>query len=233
MIIKIPFREKTNDIKRNLETVLTELEESKDIDFLFFNEGFLQGNESLSFKYKDDVEVSRFQNGAEIASIKDALKGKKISIGLGYYENYKGGLYNSFIVLGKNGNNILNYRTNSKNWKPIDACADYREGEKLFSFRVKDSEVGVVSYFDLLDEANLSKLVNMDGEVDLFLCMGILSKEEFEDRESEFFKISEIFDKPILLYLRDKTDGLVLILKHGKVIKEDKLKIGEDYIFTM
>lgn len=233
MIIKIPFRENTNDIKRNLETVLKELEESKDIDFLFFNEGFLQGNESLSFKYKDDVEVSRFQNGAEIASITEALKRKGISISLGYYENYKGGLYNSFIVLGKNGNNILNYRTNSKNWKPIDACADYREGEKLFSFRVKDSEVGVVSYFDLLDEANLSKLVNMDGEVDLFLCMGILSKGEFMDRESEFFKISEIFDKPILLYLRDKTDGLVLILKHGKVIKEDKLKIGEDYIFTM
>lgn len=233
MIIKIPFRENTNDIKRNLETVLKELEESKDIDFLFFNEGFLQGNESLSFKYKDDVEVSRFQNGAEIASIKDALKGKNILIGLGYYENYKGGLYNSFIVLGKNGNNILNYRTNSKNWKPIDACADYREGEKLFSFRVKDSEVGVVSYFDLLDEANLSKLINMDAEVDLFCCMGNLSKEEFKEREKEFFKISEIFDKPILLYLRQMTDGLVLILKHGKVIKKDELKIGEDYIFTM
>lgn len=233
MIIKIPFRENTNDIKRNLETVLKELEESKDVDFLFFNEGFLQGNESLSFKYKDDVEVSRFQNGAEIASIKEALEEKESTIGFGYYENYKGGLYNSFIVLGKNGNNILNYRTNSKNWKPIDACADYREGEKLFSFKVKDSEVGVLSYFDLLDEANLSKLVNMDGEVDLFCCMGNLSKEEFEDRKSEFFKISEIFDKPILLYLRDKTDGLVLILKHGKVIKEDKLKTGEDYIFTM
>ena len=233
MIIKIPIRENSNDIQKNLKVILQEIKESREVDLILFNEGFLQGFDSFNFEYKHDVEIARFQNSIEIASIKDALKGKDIAIGLGYYENFKGGLYNSYMVLGKDGKEIINYRTNSTHWKVENACADYREGEKLYSFRVKDSEVGVVSSFDLLDEENLSKLVNMDAEVDLFYCNGVLSKEEFEQRKREFLKISEIFDKPILLYLRDKTCGLVLILKHGKIIKEDNLRMGDEYIINI
>ena len=233
MIIKIPIRENYDDIENNLKVILNEIEDSSEVDLILFNEGFLQGFEGFSFEYKNDVEIARFQNSMEIANIKDALKEKNMAVGFGYYENFKGGLYNSFIVLGKDGKEIINYRTNSTHWKAKNACADYREGERLYSFRVKDSEVGVVSYFDLLDETSLSKLINMDAEVDLFCCSGILSKEEFKERESEFLKISEIFDKPILLYLRDKTCGLVLLLKHGKVLKEDNLKMEDEYIFTI
>ncbi|WP_237036517.1 nitrilase-related carbon-nitrogen hydrolase [Mediannikoviicoccus vaginalis] len=233
MIIKIPIRENYDDIENNLKVILNEIEDSSEVDLILFNEGFLQGFEAFSFEYKNDVEIARFQNSMEIASIKDTLKEKNMAVGFGYYENFKGGLYNSFIVLGKNGKEIINYRTNSTHWKAKNACADYREGERLYSFRVKDSEVGVVSYFDLLDETSLSKLINMDAEVDLFCCMGNLSKEEFKEREKEFLKISEIFDKPILLYLRDKTCGLVLLLKHGKVLKEDNLKMEDEYIFTI
>lgn len=233
MIIKIPMRENTNDIQKNINVILNEIKDSKDVDLILFNEGFLQGFDSFNFEYKHDVEIARFQNSIEFASIKDALKRKDMAVGFGYYENFKGGLYNSFIVLGKDGQEIIDYRTNSTHWKAKNACADYREGERLYSFRVKDSEVGVVSYFDLLDETNLPKLINMDDEVDLFFCTGILSKGEFEHRESEFLKISEIFDKPILLYLRDETDGFVLLLKHGKVLKEDNLKMEDEYIFTI
>lgn len=233
MIIKLPIRENYDDIENNLKVILNEIEDSSEVDLILFNEGFLQGFEAFSFEYKNDVEIARFQNSMEIANIKDALKEKNMAVGFGYYENFKGGLYNSFIVLGKNGKEIINYRTNSTHWKAKNACADYREGERLYSFRVKDSEVGVVSYFDLLDETSLSKLINMDAEVDLFCCMGNLSKEEFKEREKEFLKISEIFDKPILLYLRDKTCGLVLLLKHGKVLKEDNLKMEDEYIFTI
>lgn len=233
MIIKIPIRENYDDIENNLKVIINEIEDSSEVDLILFNEGFLQGFEAFSFEYKNDVEIARFQNSMEIANIKDALKEKNMAVGFGYYENFKGGLYNSFIVLGKDGKEIINYRTNSTHWKAKNACADYREGERLYSFRVKDSEVGVVSYFDLLDETSLSKLINMDAEVDLFCCMGNLSKEEFKEREKEFLKISEIFDKPILLYLRDKTCGLVLLLKHGKVLKEDNLKMEDEYIFTI
>lgn len=233
MIIKLPIRENYDDIENNLKVILNEIEDSSEVDLILFNEGFLQGFEAFSFEYKNDVEIARFQNSMEIANIKDALKEKNMAVGFGYYENFKGGLYNSFIVLGKDGKEIINYRTNSTHWKAKNACADYREGERLYSFRVKDSEVGVVSYFDLLDETSLSKLINMDAEVDLFCCMGNLSKEEFKEREKEFLKISEIFDKPILLYLRDKTCGLVLLLKHGKVLKEDNLKMEDEYIFTI
>lgn len=233
MIIKIPIRENYDDIENNFKVILNEIEDSSEVDLILFNEGFLQGFEAFSFEYKNDVEIARFQNSMEIANIKDALKEKNMAVGFGYYENFKGGLYNSFIVLGKDGKEIINYRTNSTHWKAKNACADYREGERLYSFRVKDSEVGVVSYFDLLDETSLSKLINMDAEVDLFCCMGNLSKEEFKEREKEFLKISEIFDKPILLYLRDKTCGLVLLLKHGKVLKEDNLKMEDEYIFTI
>lgn len=233
MIIKIPIRENYDDIENNLKVIINEIEDSSEVDLILFNEGFLQGFEAFSFEYKNDVEIARFQNSMEIANIKDALKEKNMAVGFGYYENFKGGLYNSFIVLGKDGKEIINYRTNSTHWKAKNACADYREGERLYSFRVKNSEVGVVSYFDLLYETNLSKLINMDAEVDLFCCMGNLSKEEFKEREKEFLKISEIFDKPILLYLRDKTCGLVLLLKHGKVLKEDNLKMEDEYIFTI
>ncbi len=233
MIIKLPIRENYDDIENNLKVILNEIEDSSEVDLILFNEGFLQGFEAFSFEYKNDVEIARFQNSMEIANIKDALKEKNMAVGFGYYENFKGGLYNSFIVLGKNGKEIINYRTNSTHWKAKNACADYREGERLYSFRVKDSEVGVVSYFDLLDETSLSKLINMDAEVDLFCCMGNLSKEEFKEREKEFLKISEIFDKPILLYLRDKTCGLVILLKHGKVLKEDNLKMENEFIFSI
>lgn len=233
MIIKIPMRENTNDIQKNLKVILNEMKETKDVDLILFNEGYLQGFDAFNFEYKHDVEIARFQNSIEFASIKDVLKGKDLAIGLGYYENFKGGLYNSYMVLGKDGQDIINYRTNSKNWKTKNACADYREGEKLYSFKINDNEIGVLNSFDLLDEANLSKLINMDAEVDIFCCMGNLSKEEFKERKSEFLNVSEIFDKPILLYLRDKTDGLVLILKHGKIIKEDILKLENEYFYDL
>lgn len=233
MIIKIPIRENSNDIQKNLNAILEEIEKSNVVDLILFNEGFLQGFDSFNFEYKSDVEIARFQNSIEIASIKDALKEKDMAIGLGYRENFKGGLYNSYMVLGKNGKEIINYRTNSTTWKVGNACADYREGEKLYSFKFKDKEVGVLTYFDLVDESNLSKLINMDAEVDLFYCNGVLSKEEFEERKRDFLKISEILDKPILLYLRDKTCGLVLLLKHGKIIKEDNLSMGDEYIFNI
>lgn len=233
MIIKIPIRENSNDIQKNLKVILQEIKESREVDLILFNEGFLQGFDSFNFEYKSDVEIARFKNSIEIASIKDALKEKDMAIGLGYRENFKGGLYNSYMVLGKNGKEIINYRTNSTTWKVGNACADYREGEKLYSFKFKDKEVGVLTYFDLVDESNLSKLINMDAEVDLFCCNGVLSKEEFEERKRDFLKISEILDKPILLYLRDKTCGLVLLLKHGKIIKEDNLSMGDEYIFNI
>ena len=233
MIIKIPIRENSNDIQKNLKVILQEIEEGREVDLILFNEGFLQGFDSFNFEYKLDVEIARFQNSIEIASIKDALKEKDMAIGLGYRENFKGGLYNSYMVLGKNGKEIINYRTNSTTWKVGNACADYREGEKLYSFKFKDKEVGVLTYFDLVDESNLSKLINMDAEVDLFCCNGVLSKEGFEERNRDFLKFSEILDKPILLYLRDKNCGLVLILKHGKIIKEDNLSMGDEYIFNI
>ncbi|WP_300408509.1 hypothetical protein [Lagierella sp.] len=238
MILKIPVVLKSNIPEENIKRVLEEIENTEDVDLILYEEGFLQGYDSMSFDYKEDVKSTLFENSKEIVTIKKALSNKNFALGFGYYENYKGGIYSSYMLMGTGGEEGFNYRSLSPKWKAERACADYREGEKLYSYGVKDKEIGIVLGEDFLDEEILPQIVDMDAKVDLFYWSHSKEFADSQKAESEYLKVSEILDKPVLLFTRIMEDGTSLkgriqLMLHGKVIKDDMVDLGESYIMGL
>ncbi len=235
MILKIPVLPESGIMDENIKRIISEIEKSDDIDLLLFNEGFIQGFDSISFEYKEDVDMTLFQNSKEIVSIKQAMANRDLALGFGYYENHKGGIYSSYMVIGTGGEEGFNYRALSSNWKNEKACADYREGERLYSYGLKGKEIGIVMGEDFIDEGLLPQLVEMDAKVDLFYWSYPMDFEDCSIVEEDYLKVSQILDKPILFSsLANKgKKGKFQILLHGKIIKEDLVELGESYLFGL
>ncbi|MDO5018487.1 MAG: hypothetical protein Q4E02_04230 [Lagierella massiliensis] len=221
MIIKTPILKTYNSIEKNLENLIKLINSIDSVDLVLLQQRFFQGTSSFNFRYIHDSNIAIFQNGLEIVKIQEALKNKNFCLGFGYYENFKGGLYNSFIVLHPKYGKLLNYRTNSINWKAENACADYRQGHSFYSFKCKGKEIAPITAEDFLDEENLPKLIEMDCDVDLYYVTSIYN---LDFSIKKFLKISEILDKPILLVEINKINSYAKILKHGKIRQLRKFK---------
>lgn len=127
----IPVIDRKNSIDDYLNEILEKIHEGseKSCDLVIFGEAILQGFDSLNFDYKNDIEISLGESSREIAILKKACNDYKIGLGFGYYENFKGAIYSSYMVISDKGETILNYRRRSP------------AGRKLTQIRIIGKEV--------------------------------------------------------------------------------------------
>lgn len=168
MQISLCAEKSTLDVKKNLEKI-SEVVSLYSADFYVFPEAFLQGFDFLTFNYKDDIDRVVQLGGKEIAFIKRLARENNKAIGFGYYENYKGAIYSSYMVVDKKGETILNYRRVSSGWRPFDTCADYREGSDFYSFNLDGKVFSCLICGDLWEDKLLLPILEMDEKVDAFL----------------------------------------------------------------
>lgn len=187
----------------NLKRLKRRVREAKmaGVELLFFGEAFLQGFGAMSFDYAEDIDLAFGIHGTEIAEVRAIAAEYRIGIGVGFYENYKGAIYSSYLVVDDRGNSFLHYRRRSKGWKMPHACADYREGTTFESGTFRGKRFGVMICGDFWEEHLLPDLIEMEDSVDFFVwpvhCDYFLDRWERTEKEL-YRERSAILGKSVL-----------------------------------
>ena len=155
---------------RNLQTLLHEMEAGQrdQVDLLLTGESFLSGFDALSFDYREDLARCLYLRSETLTLIRNACRSCQIAVGFGAYIQEKGGIYSAYIVLDKEGEIADLYKRVSPGWKEAKACADYREGRTLHSFRLEKREFATMLCGDFWDGEVSEAIASLDGRVDAF-----------------------------------------------------------------
>jgi len=148
-----------NKIDKNKYKIIKTIKKAKKraVDLLLFSESALQGFDSLSWEYEKDITVALSAESKVIREIADACGKNHVAIGLGYIELFQNELYSSYIIIGKDGNTIHNYKRISAGWKEWGTDSHYKEGTVIgsFSFMDKKFSIGLCGDFweeDILEQ---------------------------------------------------------------------------------
>lgn len=139
----------------------------KDLDAYFFGEGFFQGEGYPSLDYERDIYGSLSTSSREIARARNLAKAKGVALGFGFYENDRGGIYNSYMVIDKKGEVIYLHRSLAP-W-PEEACPDYRVGKKLSSFLLEGKRFMLILGGELDMDSYLPYIIEYDDRVEAFI----------------------------------------------------------------
>lgn len=139
-----------NDIQFNISQMEKAIKECNEkVDLLCFGEIFLQGFDSLTWKYEKDKEIAVSKDSITIQRIKDLSIKYNIDIAFGYIEIEDEKLYSSYAVIVK-GELVANYRRITKNWKEYSITDEhYQEGKQITTFEYKDQKLSIALCGDL------------------------------------------------------------------------------------
>lgn len=187
----------------NLERLRNRVREAKSAgaELLFFGEAFLQGFGAMTFDYAEDIDIAFGIHGAELAEVRAVASKYAVGIGVGFYENFKGAIYSSYLVVDDLGMPILHYRRRSEGWKMPRACADYREGTAFQTGKFQGKRFGLMICGDFWEEELLPDLVKMEDDVDFFVWAVHCDYpvDRWERAEKDFYRErSAILGKPVL-----------------------------------
>lgn len=213
MKLALVMTKNTMDLDKNIKQMEVAARKNEDCDLLLFGEGYLQGHGSLSFDYEKDIRGASGLFSEEVIKLRRIARDNSIALGFGFYENDKGGIYNSYLIIGKNGETLFKHQGLTSSWQKEGACADYRQGYSLGSFTLENKRFSLLLADDFFNEAYLLWLCELDASVDAFLW--IANKEDFRFKEQ-----SQILAKPIYYHAGDKA----YFLKQGKIINSSNEK---------
>ena len=131
------------------------------VDLVCFGEAFLQGFDSLSWKYDIDKDIAVSLDSSEIDKLKEWTVLYGVSLLAGYIEKEDDKIYSSCVVIS-NGRIIHNYRRISKGWKEF-TITDYHycEGSDIKPFNLFDKEISIGLCGDLWDYPERFKTNNL------------------------------------------------------------------------
>jgi len=127
-----------NDIEFNLNNCIKFVQKAKEqnVDLVIFGEAYLQGFESLVWKPEIDLAVGIKRQSEKMDMLRNCCKEGNIAIGIGYIEREENKLYSSYLVIDKNGNDIVNYRRISSGWRIENVdIKTYKEGTEFSIFK--------------------------------------------------------------------------------------------------
>ncbi|MDO5734226.1 MAG: carbon-nitrogen hydrolase family protein [Eubacteriales bacterium] len=236
MKVSVQVKESSlNDPQFNFEVLASAARQAKanNSELLLFAEAFLQGFEAMSFDYAEDIQKAYSIRGSELAKVRQIARENELAIGLGFYENYKGGIYSAYAIFDQDGETIEHYRRVSPGWKMPKACADYREGSNFHSFRFAGKTFATLICGDFWTDELLPAIIAMDADVDAFIWPVHCDYEsEFwqQEEKAEYAKRSAILAKPILFinnFVKEKNraKGGVYLWQQGKTLAA--LEMGE------
>jgi len=170
------------------------------VDLICFGEAFLQGPESLLWRYQADSYIAVKQNSMLINKIRQSARENCIGVGFGYMELDDRVIYSSYMVLDKRGDTVCNYRRVSPGWFSEDSNElTYRAGEG-FSFFVLDGHRFTVALGrDLWHDENIIPINEAEAEVVLWPVYCDHNPAEWAARaRAEYAERSRLFNKPLL-----------------------------------
>lgn len=181
------------------------------VDLLLFGEGFLQGPDWLTFDYQHDIPIASGLYAEDVMRVRRIARENNCALGFGFYENDRGGIYNSYLIVGKKGEVLLKTQGFSKAWKAQGACADYREGRMPGYVELGNKRWCLLLGDDLLEEDYWVWLLEFDERADGFIWIS-------HKKQERALKLSEIFAKPIYALTGEE----VFFMQQGKVLKQER-----------
>jgi N-carbamoylputrescine amidase len=134
--------------------------------------------------------------------IKDEAKKNNVGLGFGYFELYNQAIYSSYLIVEKNGEEIINYRRVSKGWKEYAKTdSHYKEGENINSFNIQDSHFSVALCGDLWDEeTQIAFMTDKVRNSNLLWPVHVdFSLEEWNNQLKEYHNQALLFSKNVFL----------------------------------
>lgn len=187
---------------RGIEKLVKEAK-AKNIDFLCFGETVLNGFNGLSWNAKEDLEKNAIHKDSKIMKkLKDIAKDNKIELGIGYFEESCRKIYDSYIILNENGEEIANYRRISKGWKIQEADNKYYvEGDEFISFEYSKKKFGVIICGDLWHDENLNAIQSIKCDYLLWPLYIDYSVEEWEKKAKKEYaeRIAKVSKKTFII----------------------------------
>lgn len=225
---------KNGDIDFNIDQIKDFIKNTKyqKPDLLLFGESFLQGFDSLCFEYKKDILTALSINSEPIVKLRSLAESTKTALGFGFIENDHGGIFSSYLVIGKDGEILCLYKRVSEGWKIKGACADYREGKNFVEFDFEGKRFAVMICGDLWEDSLLGSIISLNPDAFLWPVFCAYSKAEWENGERlDYAKRTAILDQPVLFinsFVSENTPasgGGAILWHHGNTIKE--IPMGE------
>src|SRR5699024_10804673 len=188
LIMKIGLASKefiNGNIEKNIDTMKKTMRESNNIDFILFPEAFVHGFDGITFNYNIDKNKALSINSLAIHKLRSYCNKLCLGLGFGYIELDKNNLYSSFMIIGKNGEIINNYRRISPGWKKENADSHYLEGENFQTFKLGDKNFVTAICGDLWYDENISKLHSLNYDYVLWPNYNSYHKNFWESTEKK------------------------------------------------
>lgn len=180
------------DIEKNLITIEQNLKyaERIHIDILFFGEAVLNGYNGLTWNIEKDIEKYSIDQGSEyIQELQNLAFKRKTGIGLGYYERSGERIYDSYLIISRKGEILINYRRISSGWKPKGKISDmYSNGTEPGIFSYQGKEFGVLISGDLWANEYLKNIRFSTVDVLLWPLYINYSLEDWKERKKNAYK---------------------------------------------
>ncbi|MDZ4992340.1 carbon-nitrogen hydrolase family protein [Clostridium perfringens] len=224
------------DIDQNILTIIETMKEAKknNAEMICFGEAFLQGFDSLCWKYNRDKEIALKISSLPIQNICNYAKKIEIGVSFGYIENDEDLLYCSYVVINENGKIIHNFKRVSPGWK--ESCADnnyYKESNSFSTFKYKDLTFSVGLCGDFWYEDNVKKVSELKKDLTLWPLFVDFTIEEFESKYKKEYaeQASKLESKVLFINSISKETpafGGCIEFSNGNILNE--LPIGTEGI---
>ena len=160
---------KNHQTNYNLNVIIdTICKYKRNVDLILFGEAFLQGFDSLSFRFDEDKRIAITQNDEIIKLIKEKCKENNVGVSFGYYELDGDTIYSSQMTISKEGMFINNYHRVSPGWKENYAGSNYKEGKEFSSFSYLGKTICIGLCGDLWYVDNLKKIQDLNADIVLW-----------------------------------------------------------------
>ncbi|HNZ50513.1 MAG TPA: carbon-nitrogen hydrolase family protein [Bacilli bacterium] len=220
------------EIDKNINTIIKYLDDYHHLDFLLFSEAFLQGFNSLSWNYDDDLNIAISKNDKQLALIKNTCKKNNIAVGFGFYERVEKDIYCSYLIIDNQGKIINNYRRMSIGWKIIEKTNHhYKEGTSIIPFTLNNYNFITLVCGDLWDDDIKEEVIQIieKDKIDAVLWPNHLDYEieQFATEINDYKERTKDIKVPLFL-VNDhsaSSHGGAVVFKDNHLL--EYLKMGE------
>lgn len=237
-IALVSKRTSDNNIEFNTDQIVNTVDQLKNgVDLICFGEAFLQGFNSLNWSFDTDKNIAVAADGDVISKIRAKAKEHGVAVAFGYFERDGKYIYSSYIVIGKDGQTVTDFRRVSKGWKEYTITdGHYREGEGFCSFDYLGKKLAIAVCGDLWEEDLLAAIAETNADMLLYPVYITYELNEFErEIKQEYVDRLSVVGFPAAMInsvcAEDGTLGGCYFVKDGKIVSA--LDMGKEGVLLI
>lgn len=196
------------------------------VDILCFGNQFLMGKQQLTGNYETDLSLALDITSKEILLMRGLAKKYRVGLGFGFVEKEDNAfLYNSYVILDKEGQILHLHRSCATNWIPEGGDEHYRVGDTHGVFEIRGLKLAIASFGDLEYMDNIVKLNEISPDAVIWPITLKFNPTEWRNEGLNDLANQLKILKPSVLLVNsfsedDSASGGAYLFTDGNVIKE-------------